>query len=132
VRFLSLAEVLDLHARVIAQSGGGSGMRDLGRLQAAIAQPRMTFGASDLYPTLEEKVTALGFALISNHPFVDGNKRVGHAAMEVMLMLNGFELTASVEDAEQMILGVAAGTNGRGVLLDWVRRNIVAISPPSS
>jgi len=84
-RHLSLREVLTLHERIAARSGGGVGLRDFGMLESALAQPRQTFGGSDLYPTLVEKAAALGFSLIANHPFVDGNKRMGHAAMEIFL-----------------------------------------------
>lgn len=89
MRYISLSEVLELHRRIIEESGGSTGVRDLGGLESAIAQPRMTFGGRDLYPTLIEKAAALCFSLVQNHPFIDGNKRVGHAAMEVMLILNG-------------------------------------------
>jgi death-on-curing protein len=73
VRFLTFAEAIDLHRRLIEQSGGAPGLRDPGALEAALAQPRMTFGGDDLYPTVVEKAAALGFSLIMNHPFVDGN-----------------------------------------------------------
>jgi death-on-curing protein len=87
----------------------------------------MTFGGRELYPTLEEKATAIGFSLISSHPFIDGNKRVGHAAMETFLMLNGLELRAAVDDAEQIILDVAAGRATREDLLTWVRAHAVSL-----
>lgn len=77
MRHLTLAEVLELHRLVITQTGGGQGLRDLGLLESAIAQPRQTFGGQDLYPDLPAKAAALGFSLIANHPFIDGNKRVG-------------------------------------------------------
>jgi len=89
-----------------------------------VAQSAMTFGGDDLYPGLTEKAAALGYSLIGNHPFVDGNKRVGHAALETMLALNGFELNASVDDAEAVILGVAAGTHGRAELLAFIDANL--------
>jgi death-on-curing protein len=94
---------------IIAQSGGLQGIRDSGALESALAQPRMTFGSRELYPTLVEKASALGFSLIQNHPFVDGNKRTGHAAIEIFLVLNGFEIDASVDEQEQIILQVAVG-----------------------
>lgn len=78
MRHLTLTEVLALYRAVIAQSGGTEGIHDMGALESALAQPRMTFGGEDLYPSLVDKA-ALGFSLICNHPFVDGNKRVGHA-----------------------------------------------------
>jgi death on curing protein len=124
MRYLTQDEVLELHQRVIEQSGGGPGIRDLGALQSAVAQPRMAFAGTDLYPTIEEKGAALGFSLICNHPFLDGNKRVGHAAMETFFVLNGRELNVSVEEAEQVILGVAAGKVPRNDLVCWLRLHI--------
>jgi death-on-curing protein len=120
IRYLSLREVLVLHERVAAVSGGGVGVRDLGLLESAVAQPRQTFGGADLYPSIVEKAVALGFSLISNHPFVDGNKRVGHAALEVFLLLNGFELDAPVDDQERIVLGVASGEMTREEFARWV------------
>jgi death-on-curing protein len=94
-------------------------------LESALGQPQQTFGGDDLYPSLVAKAAALGFSLIKNHPFVDGNKRVGHAAVEAMLMLNGFELSASVDDSEAEVLGVAAGTHTREQLQAWLERRMV-------
>jgi death-on-curing protein len=99
---------------------------DLGLLEAALAQPRMSFSGEELYPTIVEKAAALGHSLIQNHPFVDGNKRTGHAAMEVFLIPNGFEIDATVDEQEQVILAVAAGDLKRDVFTDWLRRHIVA------
>jgi death on curing protein len=127
VRFLTLREVLELHARVIAQTGGAAGLRDLGGLESALAQPRMSFGGEDLYPDLADKAAALGFSLISNHPFVDGNKRIGHAAMETFLMLNGFELAASVDESEQVVLAVAASEWSRDQFVAWVRTHLAPV-----
>jgi death on curing protein len=69
----------------------------------------MTFGGEDLYPSLLEKAAALGFSIIMNHPFVDGNKRTGHAAMETFLILNGMEINASVDEQERVVLAIASG-----------------------
>ena len=107
MRYLSFEEVVSLHSLLIAQSGGAHGLRDRGALESAVAQPGASFGGEDLYPSLAEKAAALGHSLIQNHPFVDGNKRIGHGAMEVFLMLNGYELEALVDEQEQMIIGVA-------------------------
>ena len=124
MRYISLSEVLELHRRIIEESGGSTGLRDLGGLESAIAQPHMTFGGRDLYPTLIEKAAALSFSLVQNHPFIDGNKRVGHAAMEVMLVLNGYEIYASVDDQEQVILGLASGGVSRNKLIEWLTDHI--------
>jgi death-on-curing protein len=122
VRYLTLAEVLRLHQQAVAETGGAHGVRDLGALESAVAQPRAPFGGRDLYVDLLEKASALCFSLVSNHPFVDGNKRIGHAAMEVFLVLNGMEIDASVDEAERVILGVASGSVSRAELLKWVQR----------
>jgi death-on-curing protein len=124
LRYLSLAEVLDIHGRVVAQAGGTQGVRDLGALESAVAQPRASFGGEDLYRDVAAKAAALGHALIANHPFLDGNKRAGHAAMEVFLVLNGFELAPDVDEAERVILDVAAGRFSRERLAEWVRAHL--------
>ncbi len=124
MRYLSLAEVLELHRRITAVSGGAVPLRDLGALESAVAQPRASFAGDDLYTDLASKATALAFSLISNHPFVDGNKRIGHAALETFLLLNGYELDATVEAGEDVILAVASGRAGREELLTWVRAHL--------
>ena len=98
MRYVTLKEAIELHLRVIEQSGGLAGIRDLGMLESALAQPLMTLGGEELYPTLAEKASALGFSLIKNHPFIDGNKRIGHAVIEVFLVLNGYEIEATVDE----------------------------------
>ncbi len=130
-RYLTLAEVLALHAEVLASSGGDAGLRDLGRVQAALAQPASTFGDADLYPTLIAKAATLGFSLIQGHPFIDGNKRIGHAAMEVFLLLNGFEIVTSVEEQERTVLAVAAGTLDRDGLTQWLEQHVHALDAPA-
>ena len=121
MRHLSLAEVAELHRLVLEAAGGIHGIRDLGALESAIAQPRMSFGGEDLYPTLLEKAAALCFSLVLNHPFLDGNKRVGHAAMETLLVLNGIEIQAPVGEQERLMLSLAAGEVGRSELVEWLR-----------
>jgi death-on-curing protein len=124
MRYLTLGEVVELHRRLLEATGGAPGIRDLGALDSAIAQPKGTFGGVDLHPTVVEKAAALGFSLVQNHPFVDGNKRVGHAAMETFLVLNGSEIDASIDDQERLMLNVAAGRIGRTELTDWLRHHL--------
>ncbi len=123
-RYLSIPEVLALHERIAERSGGGIGLRDLGLLESALAQPRQSFGGTDLYPSLVEKAAALGFSLIANHPFLDGNKRIGHAAMEIFLVLNGYEIDAGVDEQERIVLSVAAGEMTREQFTDWLREHL--------
>ena len=125
MRYLTLTEVLQLHRRLIEQHGGSSGIRDGGALESALAQPYMTFGGEELYPTIVEKVSAFGFSLLKNHPFVDGNKRTGHAAMEIFLVLNGYEFDASVDEQQHVILQVASGELGRDEFTDWLRVRVI-------
>lgn len=127
MHYLTLDDVLELHRLVIVQSGGSAGIRDLGLLESAIAQPTMTFDGKYLYESLGEKAAAFGFSLIKNHPFIDGNKRMGHAAMEVFLVLNGFEIDATVDEQERVILALAAGETGRDEFSAWLLANIVEL-----
>jgi death-on-curing protein len=124
IRYLTLEEILELHRLVLEQSGGLAGVRDLGGLESALAQPQMTFGGQDLYPGLAEKAAALGFSLVCNHPFADDNKRIGHAAMETFLVLNGWELAAEVDEQEQIILQLAAGSMKREEFTGWVQSHL--------
>jgi death-on-curing protein len=128
MRYLTLGEVLELYHRVVDRSGGARGIRDLGALESAVAQPQMTYGGLDLYPTVPDKAAALGFSLIMNHPFTDGNKRAGHAAMEVFLVLNGYEIEASVEEQERIILQLASGEIGREAFTQWLHAHIRDLS----
>jgi len=95
-------------------------------LESALAQPQMTFGGEELYPTLVDKAAALGYALIKNHPFLDGNKRTGHAAVEVFLVLNGYEIRATIDEQEHVILQVAASEIDREEFTAWLRTHVVA------
>jgi death-on-curing protein len=130
MRSLTLAEVLDFHCQIIEQSGGAQGIFDLRALESALAQPRMMFDGEELYPSMVEKASALGFSMIKNHPFVDGNKRTGHAAMEIFLVLNGYEITASVDEQEQVILQVATGEMARQEFTAWLRAHVVPRRQP--
>jgi death on curing protein len=126
VRYLTLSEVLEVHRQVMAQTGGAEGLMHLPALESALAQPQMTFGGEELDPTLVDKAAALGYALIKNHPFLDGNKRTGHAAMEVFLVLNGYEIRAAIDEQEHIILQVAASEIDREEFTTWLRTQVIA------
>ena len=128
MRYLSLGEVLELHRRIIRQTGGASGMHNLAALESAVAQPRMTFEGKDLYPTVEDKAAALAFFIIQNHPFMDGNKRCGHAAMETLLVLNGKEIEAPVNGVEKIILETASGKLSQKDFVNWLARHIRSLT----
>jgi death-on-curing protein len=89
----------------------------------------MTFGGQELCATIVEKASALGSLLIKNHPFVDGNKRTGHAAIEVFLILNGYEIRADVDEQEQVILQIATNEMDRDSFTAWLRTRVVRKAP---
>ncbi len=125
MRYLTLGEVVTLHRAVVVATGGAEGIRDLSGLESAIAQPKATFDAVDLYPTAIDKATVLAFGLAMNHPFVDGNKRVAHAAMAVFLDLNGLAIEATVDEQERVMLDLAAGDMTREALTTWLAGRVV-------
>jgi death-on-curing protein len=94
MRYLTLAEIVDLHLLIAKATGGATGIRDLGALESAVAQPKAAFDGNELHPLLTEKAAVLCFSIVQGHPFVDGNKRTGHAAMAAFLLLNGVEIDA--------------------------------------
>ena len=124
----SKAQVLRLHEDIVAVSGGSAGLRDEGALDSALAQPFASFGGQDLYPTLIDKAAALGFSLIKNHPFIDGNKRIGHAVMVIFLRLNGLDMEAPMDEQERLILSVVAGETDRDGFNAWLREHVVSLS----
>jgi len=124
MRYVTLGEVVELHRRLLAATGGAPGMRDFAALESAVAQPKATFGGSDLYPTLGEKAAALCLALVQGHPFVDGNKRIGHAAMETVLVLNGNEVDAPTDTQEGIMLDLAEGRLNHRQLTDWLGQHL--------
>jgi death-on-curing protein len=128
IRYLTEAEIIELHDLVVEQSGGGFGLRDPGALSSAAAQPGQSFGGADLYEGAVAKAAALCFFLASNHPFLDGNKRIAHAAMEVMLLLNGLELEAGVDEQERVMLQLASGKTDRDRLTAWLATRTTRIA----
>jgi death-on-curing protein len=107
MNYLTPEQILFLHARLIEETGGSHGLRDLGLLESAAARPRATFGGEDLYPDLFSKAAALMDSLIHNHPFVDGNKRTGITAAGLFLVRNGYRLVATNPDMEAFTRRVA-------------------------
>ena len=128
MRYPSFREILELHDEIIEVAGGAKGIRDLGTLESAINQPRLTFDRTELYPDILTKAAALCFFLIMNHPFIDGNKRIGHAAMETFLILNGFEIEASIDEQEAIILDLASGRLDRKKFTAWLNRHVIHIT----
>ncbi|HEX8834417.1 MAG TPA: type II toxin-antitoxin system death-on-curing family toxin [Abditibacteriaceae bacterium] len=124
MKYLSVAQVMRLHEIIVEASGGSAGLRDRNILESAVAQPRMGFGGSDLYPTPAQKAAVLGFALVSNHAFVDGNKRIGYEAMVVFLEVNGYTFNVDTDTAELAVLGLAARKVDRQDWTQWVSEHL--------
>jgi len=123
MQYLTVSEVIELYRQVMETSGGTVGILSIECLESAVAQPRATFGGNELYPTIIEKAVALGFSLIMNHAFVDGNKRIGHYAMETFLVINGYELDASADEQESIILQLASGNLSRDTFTNWAKQH---------
>jgi death-on-curing protein len=125
--YLSVAQVLELHRSLTHHFGGGTGLRDRGALESAVARPGMTFGGEDLYPDVAAKAAALMHSLVLNHPFVDGNKRVGVAAAELLAEYNGSVVNATDEELEILTLAVAEGKVEPEALAIWFRQRLRAV-----
>ena len=121
MRRLDKEQVLLLHTLLTEQTGGDASLRDAGLLESALASVYQTFDGVELYPTLLDKAARLGFALISNHAFVDGNKRIGVLVMLTFLAVNGVTLQLTDEDVVRIGLGVADGSMSCGALLALLR-----------
>ena len=114
-------EILKIHEMICERTGGDPGVRDSGLLESALASPFAGFGGEDFYPGLDEKAARLGYSLISNHAFVDGNKRIGIFALMLFMKINGSPLALSDEDIVLAALGVADGSMDYSDLLAFVR-----------
>lgn len=117
---LNKRQVLLLHSRLIAETGGIDGVRDDGLLESSINAPFQSFGGIDVFPSIQQKAARLGYGLIKNHAFVDGNKRIGTHAMLVFLALNNIELEYTQQDLSDTILKIADGSLEFEDLLHWI------------
>jgi death-on-curing protein len=122
--FLTLDEVVAIHRDQIDRYGGSLGVRDWGLLQSAIAMPAATFGGQFLHPDLCEMAAAYLFHLVQNHPFIDGNKRVGAAAANVFLEMNDLRLDADEDDYAELVLSVARGDLSKSAAAEFFRTNV--------
>ena len=122
IRF-SADKVLLLHKLITEETGGDPNLRDRNLLESALESAFQSFGGQDLYPTKEEKAARLGFSLISNHAFVDGNKRIGMYVMMTFLEMSGVKIDPTNEDVARVGLAVAAGEMDYDDLLQWIREN---------
>ena len=119
----SKEQVLLLHQLIAEETGGSIGVRDEGLLESALEAAFSTFGGQELYPTKEEKGARIGFNLISNHAFVDGNKRIGMYVLLTFLETNGVRINPTAQDVARVGLAVASGEMKYEDLLDWILEN---------
>ena len=117
---LTVDEVIMLHGKLLEATGGFPGLRDRGLLESAVLSVNAGFEDIERYPTAEEKAARLAYALISNHPFVDGNKRVGVLSMLMMLKLNGVTLRYTQQELIDLGLAAASGKMGYEEILEWI------------
>lgn len=118
---ISKETVIRVHGKLIDTFGGSHGLKDEGALDSAIHAPFQTFDGEPLYPTIYHMAPRLGYGVIQNHPFVDGNKRVGAFLMEAFLSLNGIDLDFTQEELIDIILEVAAGRKGDTDIYYWIK-----------
>jgi death-on-curing protein len=127
--YITVDEVIEIHERMVESTGGSHGLRDRNRLESAVMLPQQTFDQVELYPTIIEKAAILGFAIIANHPFVDGNKRTGQHVMEIFLELNGYEIQSTIDEDEAAIIAVASGQWHKTELIQWLEDHVIPIQP---
>ncbi len=126
MKILNKRQILLLHSEIIKNTGGTDGIRDEGLLDSALNVPFQTFGGQELYPSLIEKAARLGYSLIKNHAFVDGNKRIGTHAMLVLLDINNITLGYQDDDLIKIIYDIAAGISDYQDLLSWLIEHALA------
>ena len=123
MKYLTGDQVIELHRKLTETSGGSLGIRDEGMLDSALKTPLQTFDNRELFPSIQEKATRLAFGLIQNHPFVDGNKRIGTHVMLIFLALNGITLSYTDEELIEIILQVASGKADEQDLYQWIENH---------
>ena len=127
--YLNYEDILQIHQDVIDDSGGGKGIRDRTGIDIAVDTPQTSYFGEDQYPTLVEKAAILCFILIIRHPFIDGNKRVGHSAMAHFLYMNGFIIDSDDSEQEAIILKVAAGEMDKETFTEWLKSKTIPFKP---
>ncbi|WP_295234038.1 type II toxin-antitoxin system death-on-curing family toxin [Sediminibacterium sp.] len=114
---ISVNNVLTIHQLLVTSFGGSQGVRDRNLLKSALARPLQTFDGKELHPTMIEKSTSLFESIITNHPFVDGNKRIGYVLMRLILLKNGLDINASKDEKYELVMGVDSGQTKLGSII---------------
>jgi death-on-curing protein len=129
---LSNEQVIRLHRKIIETSGGDAGIRDAALLESALVSPLQTFEGADLYPTTPEKIARITYSLVSNHPFVDGNKRIGTFVLILLLELNNIDIVFSDDEVIHIGMSLATGEMNYDELLDILLKKILIRAKPSN
>lgn len=122
--YLNYKDIIQIHEDAIVDSGGGRGIREIAGIESAIVAPQSNYFGHERYPTIAEKAAVLCFELVTQHPFIDGNKRVGHSAMANFLHMNGYILDADDDEQETIILKLAASESNLEIFTDWVKSKV--------
>lgn len=120
MKMFTIEQILKIHSNLIEETGGTDGLRDKALLESAIAAPFASYAGVELFPTIEEKAARLGYGIISNHPFIDGNKRIGIHLMLLFLLVNGIVLEYEQKELVDLTLGIAEGTVKIKNVIDWI------------
>ncbi|EGO65249.1 type II toxin-antitoxin system death-on-curing family toxin [Acetonema longum] len=123
MRLLTVPDIILLHQKLIEQTGGSHGIRDISLIESAINRPLATFDGQDLYPSENAKIAAVTYSLVNNHAFVDGNKRVGVAAMLLLLRINGYRLPYTQQELVALGLSLANGSAAEKDILIWIENH---------
>ncbi len=126
MNYLSSADLIAIHELLISRMGGMAGITEagFGRLDQAAAAPQLSAFGAELFEDEQSKAAALCYAIVRGHPFSDGNKRVALVALDVFLTSNGYELTATNDQAYEIMMALAAGKMKRDALIEWVKQNV--------
>lgn len=117
--------IISIHSQLISTFGGSDGIKDENMLESAINAPFQTFSGEDLFPTIYQKAARLGFGLVSNHPFIDGNKRIAAHAMLIFLDLNGIEMQYTNDELSEIFLAIADNRAKYDDLLSWIIEHVI-------
>lgn len=121
---ISVNNVLTIHQLLVTSFGGSQGVRDRMLLESALARPLQTFDGKELHPTMIEKSSSLLESILTNHPFVDGNKRTGYVLMRLILLKNGLDIKASQDQKYEFVMGVASGQTKLESIISWLENHI--------
>ena len=120
MKILSLKQIIAMHFQLLDETGGASGVRDTDLLESAICAPFQSFDGTDAYPALHQKAARLCYGIVKNHPFIDGNKRIGAHSMLVFLALNSIELSYTQQELIDIITNIASGQAACDDLAAWI------------